>query len=85
MTKEIIIKPSMIRGMNSKVMNSILEDTDCECLVAVTVIRSKKTGLCYPIGYGMRSNDTLEYDVNVAVNTLADFDTLIEEEDDDNK
>jgi hypothetical protein len=70
MSKKIIIKPGMIRGMTSKVMNSILEDTDCECLVAVTFIRSKKTGLCYPIGYSMRSNCNLEYDVNVAVNKL---------------
>ena len=70
MSKKIIINSYMIRGMTSKVMNSILKDTDCECLVAVTVIRSKKTDLCYPIGYSMRSNYNLEHDVNVAVNKL---------------
>jgi len=65
--KKIEIKEHEQKGITRAEINKKLYGTGCECLVAVSVIRNKKTGICYPIGYTIRGSNKLEKNINKAI------------------
>tara|TARA_R100000656_G_C3848731_1_gene106966 strand:- start:240 stop:458 length:219 start_codon:yes stop_codon:yes gene_type:complete len=71
--KKVKILDHEIIGITQKDLDRKLRGTGCECMIAVSVIRNKKTGICYPIGYGVRGNPKLEKDVNKAIAKLTNF------------